>query len=158
MAPMRPLVALALSSAFLYGCGDGTSSSSGGGDGGDAAAKDAGVEGGGLGCPPVCTGDGGHPGDATDESSTCADLFAMIEQMQADLRACHPQMPNQCTGITNGPCCAVTVTPGTMTENFDQAVMAYKTQCMPDCGIICPMAPSNTCDPIDEAGTTGTCQ
>jgi hypothetical protein len=154
---MRLFLALAISSAFLFGCGDDSSGGSGG-DAGDGGGRDATMVPEGD-CFPTCGKDGsGGPDDVTDENQTCADLASMIESMQAALRACVPQMPNQCSGLTPGPCCGVSVDPGTSTENFDQAVMAYRNQCMPDCGIICPMAPSNMCDAIDEAGTIGTCQ
>jgi hypothetical protein len=143
-------------------CGNGSSGSSGGGgDAGDASAADAGADQGGLGCPPVCAGDGGSSGgDASDASMTCQQLKMMIEQLQADISLCDPQMPNQCSGTTPGICCPVSVTPGTSTENFDQAVMAYKNQCMPGmCPIMCPLAPSNICNPAGgDAGSFGICQ
>jgi hypothetical protein len=81
----------------------------------------------------------------------------IIAMMQAELTTCDPQMPNQCSAFTNGPCCPVTITPGTNTENYDQAVMAYKNQCMPQCGMVCATMPTNTCVPFGDAGTSGVC-
>ena len=142
-------------------CGNGSSGpSGGGGDAGDGAATDTGADQGGLGCPPVCTGDGGGGGDASDGSATCDALKRMIETMlQPEIQSCDPQMPNQCSGTTPGICCPVSVSPGTSTENFDQAVMAYKNQCMPGmCPIMCPTSPSNICNPLGDGGVSGICQ
>jgi len=145
------------------GCSAGSSPTSTSDAGGDGATTDAAADG---PCFPFCGSSGGSGGgsgsggaDAGDGSTSCAALSAEVSSLEGPARACNPQVPGQCTGTTQGPCCAITVTAGndTAVNNYESAVEQYVSQCMPVCMTpMCPTAPSMHCDSTSTSG--GTCQ
>jgi len=161
---MRPVVPSLLSLLLVaIGCGAG-SSPTGVKDGGDDGPTAEGGDGGG--CFPFCSGSssgssgGSGGGDAaSDAPATCAQQAAVVAQLQAAAQTCNPQLPSQCTGITQGICCALTISSGNdMAVNaYASAVTSYKSACSPTCmGSVCPTAPSQKCD--SSATGVGTCQ
>ena len=138
-----------------------------------SSTADAGLEAGGTSdagadtsgsCEPFCgpAGDSGPAqGDdaAPDGPLSCDQLKAKVDSLQMTARACNPQLPTQCNGVTDGVCCAISVSTGHEADvnNLEQAVMTYKQQCNPTCvGIMCQNAPSGMCIPLQ--GSQGLCQ
>jgi hypothetical protein len=160
--PSLPALAVV---ALTAACGGGSSSGPSARDAEpeSAVAQDAGSD--GADCFPFCSSAdaaSGSGGDAAgDAASSCAQLKAAYEALQAPAQACNPQLPGQCGATTNGPCCPVTVsgTNGSAVDNFDQAVAAYVAQCNPDCSmVICQPAPTDQCDPLGSTASQGRCR
>jgi len=127
----------------------------------EAAAHDAAQD---AGCGLFCGGpqpdSGGTQQDGGDAGSICDQLKAMIDQLQTAAKACNTNATMQCNASTNGICCPITVTSSNVqaVNDYDHAVGAYMTTCMPSCnGIICPQVPSNACDG-QPGGTMGVCE
>jgi hypothetical protein len=118
-------------------------------------------------CFPFCSssGSGGSSGgssgdDASADAAGCDALRAQVEALLPAARACNPALASQCTGTTDGICCPVSVTAAneSAVNNLAVAVASYKQSCSPSCiGIVCPPAPSNTCQPL-QGGQAGLCQ
>jgi hypothetical protein len=138
-------------------------------DGGPEANADAGPGDAGS-CFPFC-GNAGDAGGATeagaamdaaaDAAVSCATLLAHLETLQAQAQSCNPQLQDDCSATTDGPCCPVTVSTADRgaVDDFDQAVAAYTSACTPDCArVICQPAPSNRCDPLALGTTLGRCE
>lgn len=146
--------------AFALGCSAGSSSSTAKDAGEDASTADGGDD---SGCFPFCasSSSGGSGGDdaAADAQLTCAQLAASLAQLQAAAQACNPQLPSQCGGTTEGPCCAITISSGNdmAVAAYGSAVATYMSQCKPSCtSPICPTVPSDHC--ASTATGKGVCQ
>jgi hypothetical protein len=159
---MRRVLALLVVCAAA--CSSGPSSPGGAGDAGAEAApgQDASSD----ACFPFCSSSsGGSSGsgsgaDAEVDAQSCEGLRATVESLLPAARACNPALAGQCTGTTDGICCAVSVSAGNESAANDLAVAvaAYKQSCTPSCvGIVCQPAPSNTCVPL-QGGQSGLCQ
>jgi hypothetical protein len=159
VVPLIPAILVVAS-----GCGGGSSGSVARDAGAETAAEDTGSDTGS--CFPFCSsGSDSGTGSGTDASAdgttSCAQLKAVYEGLQALAQACEPQLTGQCSATTNGPCCPVTVTTSSQSavNNFDQAVATYVAQCSPDCSmVICQPAPSNQCDPLAGGASQGRCR
>jgi hypothetical protein len=149
---------------LAVGCGSSSSPTTVHDGGADGTAADATDD----ACFPLCgsssSGSGGGSGSggsdaAGDGPASCASLSALVSSLEGPARACNPQVPGQCTGTTQGPCCAITVSAGndTAVNNYAMAVAQYVAQCMPVCMTpMCPAVPTMRCDSTSASG--GACQ
>jgi hypothetical protein len=132
-------------------------------DGGvDGTTEDAASEG---ACFPLCSSSGSSGGSSSGASDaagdgpmSCAALSAEVTSLEGPAQQCNPQIPGQCTGTTQGPCCAITVSAGndTNVNDYETVVKQYQTQCMPTCMGMCPTVPSEKC--VSTGASMGTCQ
>ncbi len=136
---------------FLPACGSSASSPS---PPADAGGEDAPVETGpdGTGFP---IDDSGPPADGGNE---CDRMRAEVNALGLAARGCNPQGANECGAAVDGVCCqlSVSISSTQAVNDFQQAVMAYKTKCQPKCTSCLPEpVPSGVCE---GSGNNGTCR
>jgi hypothetical protein len=134
--------------------GGGSDASSGGFDatgGGDGARGD-GTSGDDAGRPPA---DAGRVETGVDATLDCKDFYAKLTELKTQAKQCCPACPVvQCTQTANDGCCTITVNDANKGAELTKLVEQYMIKCPLACpDILCPPAPSNTCEP-----TSGMCR